>query len=111
MSAASASLLAVANFSEIPLRRARQDKPDTDSVAESRVSCSARSAFIGSHRVSIDQAKCSRDLMIQTLDTRNGHARFSLLEAGIAEDFPRVGHLLALRSPVGACFRPCTRAT
>jgi hypothetical protein len=35
--------------------------------------------------------------MIQTLDTRNGHARFSLLDVGIAEDLPRVSHLLTLK--------------
>jgi len=35
--------------------------------------------------------------MIQTLETGNGYPRFSLLEAGIAEDLPAVSHLLALK--------------
>jgi len=35
--------------------------------------------------------------MIQTLETGNGCPRFSLLEAGIAEDLPTVSHLLALK--------------
>lgn len=35
--------------------------------------------------------------MIQTLDTSNGHSRFSLLDVGISEDLPRVSHLLVLK--------------
>ncbi len=35
--------------------------------------------------------------MIQTLETGNGCPRFSLLEAGIAEDLPAVSHLLSLK--------------